>query len=345
MAHLLRIGLYQIAFMKKADYHVVNETVEYIKKEKGKEAASFANAVLRRFIREQLPSGDLPEEAINRSFPGWLVKKWEHRFGASDTKRLLSILNQIPVFGLRVDTSRIARSEAMKRLCEEGIETIEGRFSESALSVDKLGPVLKSRLFSEGLVYIQDEMSQLAGIAVNLESGQYILDACAGMGTKSRHIRDSCKSAFVISMDNEIKRIRFFADRSTILLGDALRSPFKQNSFDTILLDAPCSSLGILRKHPEIKWRRQEQDIPAFGYYQLSLLKALWDLIVPGGCLIYSVCSFEPEETTNIIERFSEQQQFILENPLPFLFNKEYFLSLPHETGTDGFFIAKMRKT
>ena len=145
-------------------------------------------------------------------------------------------------------------------------------------------------------------------------------------------------------MDNEIKRLKSITNTGLTILGDAIQNPFKKGIFNTILVDAPCSSLGILRKHPEIKWRRNKQDIVSFGKYQLALLNALWDNLTRGGELIYSVCSFEPDETVNVIEQFGKEKQFILENPLPFLFNKEYFLSLPHETGADGFFIAKMKK-
>ena len=145
-------------------------------------------------------------------------------------------------------------------------------------------------------------------------------------------------------MDNEIRRLKSVTNTGLTVLGDAIQNPFKKGIFDTILVDAPCSSLGILRKHPEIKWRRRQRDIISFGNFQLALLKSLWDNLTRGGHMIYSVCSFEPDETVAVIEKFKKEKQFILENPLPFLFNKEYFLSLPHETGADGFFIAKMKK-
>ena len=338
------ISLYQIAFMKKADYHVVNEAVDYVKKEKGKAPANFVNAILRRFLREKGETTGIPEGAINRSFPEWLVKRWQDRFGAVDTEKLLFALNETPKFTLRVNLAKLSLHEAASRLLEEGIQTKEGLLSESALCVDKLTPVLKSRLFSEGLISIQDEMSQLVGLAIGATRNNRILDACAGLGTKTNQIQEICPDAMLISMDNEMKRLKFVTNTSLTVLGDAIRNPFKKRVFDTILLDAPCSSLGILRKHPEIKWRRRKQDIVSFGNYQLALLKALWENLAAGGHMVYSVCSFEPEETLGVIEKFRKEKKFMLENPLPFLFNKEYFLSLPHETGADGFFIAKMKK-
>ncbi len=344
LRYLLWISLYQVAFMKKAEYHVVNETVDYVKKEKGKATANFVNAILRRFIREQGVGTTIPEGALNRSFPAWLVKRWQDRFGNIDKEKLLFALNETPKFTLRVNLAKLSRSEAASRLLEEGIETKEGLLSESALCVDKVSPVLKSRLFSEGLISIQDEMSQLVGLAIGSQKGVRILDACAGLGTKTHQIREICPDAMLVSMDNEMKRLKFVTNTSLTVLGDAGRSPFKKGVFDTILLDAPCSSLGILRKHPEIKWRRRKQDIISFGNYQLVLLKALWENLAQGGRMVYSVCSFEPEETLDVIAKFRKEKKFMLENPLPFLFNKEYFLSSPHETGADGFFIAKMKK-
>ncbi|HUJ90139.1 MAG TPA: hypothetical protein VLX12_08095, partial [Syntrophorhabdales bacterium] len=147
-----------------------------------------------------------------------------------------------------------------------------------------------------------------------------------------------------VTIDLRIGRLSPHSERLSAVRGDVLHPPFKQNVFDAILLDAPCSSLGIVRKHPELKWRRTEDEIPRFGAYQLALLGAVWGSLKRGGCCVYSVCSFEPEETLDVIRAFAEKEQFLLENPLPFLFNKEYFLSLPHETGVDGFFIAKLRK-
>jgi 16S rRNA (cytosine967-C5)-methyltransferase len=337
-------GLYQIAFMKKADYHVVNEIVDYVKKEKGKAPANFVNAILRRFLREKNVKTGIPEGALIRSFPEWLVKRWQDRFDKAGTEELLLSLNENPQFSVRVNLEKISLSDAMSRLHEEGIKTKEGLLSESALSVQKLGPVLKSRLFSEGLISIQDEMSQLVGLAIGTQKGTRILDACAGLGTKTHQIRELCPDATLVSMDNEIRRLKSVTNTGLIVLGDAIKNPFKRGIFDTILVDAPCSSLGILRKHPEIKWRRRQRDIISFGNFQFALLKALWDNLARGGHMIYSVCSFEPDETIAVIEKFKKEKQFILVNPLPFLFNKEYFLSLPHETGADGFFIAKMKK-
>lgn len=332
--------------MRKADFHVVNETVEYVKSELGRGQANFVNAILRRFLREKNRPDLSPDVNVVRAFPPWLVSRWRKRFGDAELQSLLRSLNEIPAFGIRVNLSRISREEVVSRLSREGIRALPGKLVESSLKVDKLGPVLKSSIFLEGLIRIQDEMSQLVGAAIGRDcSGLRILDACAGLGTKTDQIQELCRNSTVVCMDNDIRKLKSFANSQMRVAGNAVAAPFRKDAFDVILVDAPCSSLGILRKHPEIKWRRREKDISTFSNIQLELVDRLWDNLKQGGFMIYSVCSFEPEETFSVIERFRRRRGFVLENPLPFLFNKEYFLSLPHETGADGFFIARMRKT
>ncbi len=408
------VSLYQISFMKKGAYHIVNESVGYAKDEHGAYIGNFVNAVLRNFIREtetvnhrplpdiyrteNLPGSILPEAgqyqassikhqvssikhqvssikhqvssikhqvssikhqvssikhqvsnlSILYSFPEWLVRKWFKRFGYDETIKLLAVLNKSPEFGIRVNLNRISMDEVTRCLEDKGVRIRKGRFLESALYVDRLTPVLKDELFKKGFIHIQDEASQLAGLSTSalVEKGDIVLDACAGSGTKTEQLKDGIAGEAIVAMDIEIKRLKLTASEIKRVKGDAANSPFKDGVFDVILLDAPCSSFGIISKHPEIKWRRMEKDIAAFGNYQFNLLKSLWRKLKKGGCLVYSVCSFEPEETVNVVERFRKEESFMLENPLPFLFNKnmEYYLSFPHETAMDGFFIARLRK-
>jgi len=342
--YLLWMSIYQVGFMKKAHYHVIKEAVDYAKKARGKFVAGFVNAVLRKFANDKEIHGLHRDEFLELTFPEWLAKRWLLRFGEDETKKLLSKLNTEPEFALRVDTSRITADEAIRRLGDIGIAARSGRFSPSAVIAEKLSPVIKSTLFSEGLISVQDEASQLAGMAVSAAKGRVILDACAGSRTKSKQIGLLRPDACVFSMDNDLKRLSLSSSPGNVICADAFRAPFKAASFDTILVDAPCSSLGIIRKHPEIKWRRGERDITEFGAYQFSLLQSIWDLLKRGGQIIYSVCSFEPEETLQVIDNLAKEKKFVLEKPLPFLFNKDYFLSLPHETAMDGFFIARMKK-
>ena len=346
--YLLWVALYQSLFMKKGAYHVVNETVEYVKKEKGAAVANFVNAVLRKAVSEG-PSLPLPRPfekrlSVRYSFPEWLVRRWSARLGHDETEELLSTLNRTPEFTFRTSHAKASAEDVIEQLLEKGVAARRGKFLESAVTVDKLWPVLTHELFKQGVIHVQDEASQLPAYAVTPAPGQCILDACAGLGTKTQQMLELYPEIHLVAMDVRPGVLSLKSDRLSVVSGDILRLPFKQNSFDAILLDAPCSSLGIVRKHPEIKWGRHQKDIRRSGAYQLSLLRALWEGLKPGGCCVYSVCSFEPEETVEVIQAFSAERQFVLENPLPFLFNKEYFLSLPHKTGIDGFFIAKLKK-
>ncbi len=335
---------YQVGFMKKAHYHVVKEAVEYARNEKGKFVAGFVNAVLRKYVSDKETRALSPAGAMRQAFPKWLVERWTLRFGTAETDRLLELLNREPEFTLRVDTRRLTVDKVIEALADGGIEVRRGRLSPSALTVNRLAPVFANALFKDGLVSVQGEASQLAGMAVAAAGGAVVLDACTGSATKTKQVREMCPQACIISMDNDMKRLRLSSLSDSIVCADALAPPFRAASFDTVLVDAPCSSLGIVRKHPEIKWRRREEDIYRFGAMQLSLLRSLWDLVRPGGRVVYSVCSFEPEETMDVIRNLAKDKNFVLENPLPFLFNKDCFLSLPHETALDGFFIARIRK-
>ncbi|OPY02456.1 MAG: Ribosomal RNA small subunit methyltransferase B [Syntrophorhabdus sp. PtaB.Bin184] len=342
--YLLWMTLYQVGFMKKAYYHVVKEAVQYARNERGKFVAGFVNAVLRRYVNDRETCIPSPGEAVRQTFPKWLVDRWTMRFGTGETDGLLELLNREPEFTLRVNTHRMTVDEAIEALAGDGIEVRRGRLSPSALIVDRLIPVFANTLFRNGIVSVQGEASQLAGMAVAAAGGTTILDACTGSATKTKQVREISPQAHIISMDNNMKRLRLSSPGYNMICADALVPPFRAGSFDTVLVDAPCSSLGIVRKHPEIKWRRTEEDISRFAAMQLSLLRSLWDLVRPGGRVVYSVCSFEPEETTDVIRNLAKDKNFVLENPLPFLFNKDCFLSLPHETALDGFFIARIRK-
>ncbi len=349
LRYLLWMSLYQVFFMRKGAHHVVNEAVEYVKREKGQKTANFFNAVIRRSIRERealpLPSDPLSRLSITHSFPEWLVRRWSRRFDVEELERLLTHLNKDPEFAVRIDLSRTTREAVTERLAEAGVRTRNGRFLDTALWVDRIGPVLESDLFARHLVHVQDETSQLAGhaVATSVRDG-WVLDACAGQGTKTDQIKEETPGARVVAMDIDVRKLRSSGRASYAVGGDAVKNPFKAAVFDSILLDAPCSSLGILRKHAEIRWRRSEEDIATYGGLQKAMIRSLANNLKTGGLLVYSVCSFEPEETLDVVEEMGREGAFSQENPLPDLFDATHFLSVPHATGMDGFFVAGLRK-
>lgn len=355
--YLIWVTLYQIAFMKKSAHHVVKEAVEYGKARHGIQVGRFMNAVLRGFLRD-VKSGKLPlpyrhgkPDLSSRhlwpplySFPRWLVDRWVTRFGPHHCAALLNTLNTPPEFTLRINDSAYPKDRLVRRLEELGLQVRPGVFLKDALRVDKLGPLLHDDLFINKVVSVQDEASQLAVHALQTREKNLVLDACCGRGTKASHIMDLIGNVRLLAMDLNMGRLESVDRRAWLVKADIFQKPLKGNIFDAILLDAPCSSLGIIRKHPEIKWRRNQGDIRKFGEQQYSMLRSAWDVLKVGGHLVYSVCSFEPEETVDVVERFSGVANFVLENPFPFLFNNKYFVSVPHQTGMDGFFIARLRK-
>jgi 16S rRNA (cytosine967-C5)-methyltransferase len=354
LRYLLWMTLYQVFFMRKAVYHVVDETVEYVKGSKGRDTANFVNAVLRRSIREreslQFPPDPVLRLSIEQSFPVWLVKRWHARFGTKDTVLLLETLNRSPEFGLRVDTRWITVAAAKQKLLDSGVEVREGKYLEGALRAEKLAPLLTNELFATRLVLVQDETSQMAVLALvagqsaRARSKDLILDACAGQGTKTGQIRQMIPDARIVAMDTDREKLKAIDSTPLLTEGDATGNPFKEASFDSILLDAPCSSLGIVRKHPEIKWRRRETDIVRQAGIQRRMVRETLRALKPGGRLVYSVCSFEPEETVDVMNDFVKEGSLIPDGTVPGASDAPSFLSLPHETGLDGFFIAGFRK-
>jgi 16S rRNA (cytosine967-C5)-methyltransferase len=342
------MSLYQIFFMEKASYHVVDEVVAFVKKERGQGVANFVNAVLRSCIRERehisLPADPLSRLSVLYSFPRWLVKRWQQRIGTEKLEALLDILNTTPEFGLRIDLGRAARDDVMDRLRAEGLQVRAGRYLGSAVYVDRIAPVLQSDLFRDRIVHVQDEASQMVAYALSPAPGDLILDACAGQGTKADQAKEICPQGRIVAMDVDAKSLRSGERPDVRIQASVLENPFKNSVFDSILLDAPCSSVGIIRKHPEIRWRRSEKDIRAFGRLQLRMIRALAGNVRAGGHLVYSVCSFEPEETTQVMEQVEKDGAFAFEEPLPAIFGGETFVTTGAHMGTDGFFIAKLRR-
>jgi len=371
LKYLLWITLYQITFMKKSPYHVIKEAVEFAKQKEGVYGGNFVNAILRRYIKEIIDvikrdekkdihslSTDIPYSyiiknksmstekgiSIGYSFPQWMVIRWLKRYGEEETIRLCSHLNKTPYFTIRLAAEDEKKEDIIRHFEKKGVTLKKARFLNNAYYIDKLTPVIDDPFFKEGLLFVQDEASQLAGIAVAPENKDTVLDACCGFGTKTAQIKGLAREASVFSIDRDMNKLKKNKNMGYLIKGDVMAAPFKEEAFDRILLDAPCSSVGIIRKHPEIKWRLKEKDIINCGRYQHAMIDALWPSLKKNGYFIYSVCSFEPEETTLLIEELQKKHKFIIEKPLPLLFNNEYFISLPHKTDLDGFFIARLKK-
>ncbi len=360
----LRIAVYQIFFMRVPDWAVVNESVE-IEKDKAiqdapKRKAPLVNAVLRNILRHKeeytLPLKlDDPVEsvAINTSHPKWLIKRWLERYGKDEALMLARANNEIQPFSIRANTLRISRSELLDKLTENGVESEPTRFSPDGIMLREMH-TYADLSFIHGLFTVQDEASQLITYLLDPGPGERVLDACAAPGGKTSHIAQLMRDdGEIIAVEKDPKRIgslednlRLLGTRSAKIINADINSMHEKEigKFDKILLDAPCSSIGVIRKNPDVKYKYTAADLARNGKKQLELLKTVSQLLGEKGRLVYSVCSIEPEEGEQVIREFLKTASDfrIIEEVHPdFLhpfMEKGFFKTYPHKYSMDGFF-------
>jgi 16S rRNA (cytosine967-C5)-methyltransferase len=356
----LRIALYQLFFMRVPDFAVVHEAVE-IEKERGK--PSLVNAVLRNIIRNRedirlpLPIAD-PEEdvSINTSHQPWMVKRWIERYGIDETRSLAEANNNMPPLVLRANTLRIARDELLERLAEKKIRAEVTRFSPHGIVIDTAFSFQDLGAF-QGLFSVQDEASQMIGFLLSPQPGERILDACAAPGGKTTHLAQLMQnSGEILAIDRDPHRLRKLEEnirslgiQSVKVTQADIAAPEGLGTFDRILLDAPCSSTGVIRRNPDVKYRHVLQDIIAFGKRQVQLLRAVAPLLREGGRIVYAVCSIEPEEGEDVIQEFlkttGEFRMIDADQEFMTTFMRNgFFRTFPHKHDMDGFFGALLCK-
>jgi 16S rRNA (cytosine967-C5)-methyltransferase len=356
---LLLIGLYQLHYLRVPDYAVVNETVTAALALKKPWAKGLINAVLRQFLRlrSELELQTSPSESAFYAHPEWLIRKlkqaWPAQWG-----EILTANNQHPPMTLRVNQQKVSRSDYLKMLADEGIAAQPGRLTDTAIYLEEALPVVKLPGFAEGLLSVQDEASQLIPGLLALTSGLNVLDACAAPGGKTCHLLESeHPPARLLALDNEehrLSRVRENLDRlsldAELLTADASDSQqwWDGRFFDRILLDAPCSASGIIRRQPDIKVLRRAADIPRLVALQEDLLESLWPCLKPGGLLLYSTCSVLPDENTALIADFISRHIDAKHEAIDVEWGVECGLGrqlLPADKGTDGFYFARLRKS
>ncbi|GIN83751.1 ribosomal RNA small subunit methyltransferase B [Heyndrickxia sporothermodurans] len=363
---LLRLSLYQMIYLDKIpDRAVIYEAVEIAKNRGHRGISSLVNGVLRAIQREGVPSLDLIKDPIERiatetSHPKWMVSRWVSQFGIEKTKAMCQTNLLAPTQTARVNTTKATRNLVVEMLEGEGFEIQESPIVDEAIRCLK-GNLAHSKAFADGFITIQDESSMLVAYALKVESNQFILDCCAAPGGKTTHIAEKLnQTGKVIALDlheHKIKLIQENADRLglTNIETKALDSRkvteyFKKESFDRVLVDAPCSGLGVLRKKPDIKYSKSEEDLAALQSIQLSILEQAAQLLKPGGVLVYSTCTVDNEENENTVEQFLHRFSEFEPNPLRLTeaintFIEEYKVQIfPQDFGGDGFFIASFRK-
>ncbi len=356
---LLACALYQLVHTRIPSHAVVNESVAACKQLKRPWAKGLINALLRGFIRDQHAiEQDLAKQPEYVSaHPQWLIdafiKAWP---GKAQT--IMSANNGRAPMTLRVNALRISRNEYLSRHCSEtGGITTATKFSTAGVQLARAKMVSEIPGFDQGMVSVQDEAAQLAASLLDVQAGQRVLDACCAPGGKTCHILESAPDVGkVIAIDidaQRLDRVRENLDRlqlSVELLSADVADPaswWDGKAFDRILLDAPCSATGVVRRHPDIKLLRKPEDIAKLAALQQVMLAKLWPLLKVGGRLLYATCSILPEENDQVIEQFlrgvnnARLQQVATDAGHKTNFGRQLF---PQEGGHDGFYYALLEK-
>ena len=364
--NVLRLGLYQILFLDRVPpFAAVDESVKLARRHGHAGTAGLTNAVLRRVLKERAelpdPEKEIPErlEALATAFshPLWLVERWHRRLGDEGTRALLEADNRSPDLCLRVNTARTDRESLRVALEERGIVVEAGRWSRLSLRVKS--HVIPSELpgFSQGHFFIQDESETLVGELVRAEPDETVLDLCAAPGGKSTQIQESRGDrGRLIAVDPEPKRGARIAENAArmglsgieVVIADGREFSLAE-PVDRVLVDAPCSGLGVLGRRADARWRKTEASLRAMIPLETSLLESGARSVKPGGVLVYSVCSFEPEEGTKMVKGFLRDHPEFEQEDVAMFLPKEtvtdgFLLVYPHLHGTDGAFGARLRR-
>lgn len=355
---LLLAGIYQILYLRTPDHAAVSASVEATR-ELGKPwAGKLVNAVLRRLLRERaaLEAAAAAEPAAHHAHPAWLLEMLQSAW-PTDWEAVVNANNTRPPFTLRVNRQRIDRDGYQAKLAAAGLESRPHPHAGQALLVTPPVPVSELPGFDDGLVSVQDAAAQLAAGLLDLAPGQRVLDACAAPGGKTAHILETEPAlAAVVAVDSDpgrlaqvdqgLQRLGLAAD---CVHGDATVPAdwWDGQPFDRILLDAPCSGSGVIRRHPDIKHRRSAQGIDRSAALQVQLLQNLWPLLAAGGKLLYVTCSVLPQENAEVVTGFLQHQAAAEVLPITAGWGHPAGPGrqiLPGETDMDGFFYACLVK-
>jgi 16S rRNA (cytosine967-C5)-methyltransferase len=355
---VLRTALFQLLYLDRVPASaVVSDAVGLTKKIRKTSAAPLVNALLRRASRERdrLPLPPRPDDPSDReavldylsitlSHPRWLAARWLDRFGFDPTERWLRFNNSAARLTLRVNTLKTTTPDLTAALAAYDVQVERGRHAEDALVVTQGNPLL-TPLADQGLFFVQDEASQLVATLVAARPGDRVLDACASPGGKTTAIAASMHDrGLIVATDVRDKRLdlltrtvkRSGASSIHVVRADITQPlPFRE-PFDWILLDAPCSGLGTIRRDPDVRWRRHEGDLPNLAAVQLQMLRETVQMLRPGGSIVYSTCSSEPEENENVVAAMLREGTL---EP-----TGQELRTFPFTHGLEAFFGAVLRK-
>lgn len=348
----LRLGAYQLLFLDKVPaYSALNESVNLVQKAKKTSAKGLVNAILRK-ISTRVPTieyaNDIDRISVETSHPTWLIEKWTELLGAEDAEQMAIANNRLPRRAFRYSSGPDADNSLFDA---EKSEWVEGCYFASSIT-----PELRSAA-DAGQVYFQDEGSQMVAQSVGKVDGLKVLDLCAAPGGKTTQIAGGSSNAIIVAGDLRTARVDLLratcvkqgAEFVSIVQYDAETAiPFADETFDIVLVDAPCSGTGTIRHNPEIRYFVEANDFVDLGRKQLAILENASKLVRPGGRLIYSTCSIQTEENEDVCKAFLEKVGgFEVQRPnVPekFITGRGFARTFPHRDDMDGFFIAELHR-
>ncbi len=360
----MRIAVYQMLFLNRIPIPAaINESVEIVKVIQGDKTAAIINGALRNIARN-LENIRYPERGDDEvyfisvifSHPKWMTKRWIERFGLREAEKLLEVNNERPYVPIRINTLKSNIKEIKSIFDAHKVAYRICKYNENSILLDSPKyDISASELFRTGKITIQDPAATLAATLANPKLDDYVIDICAAPGGKSFILAELMQNkGKILALDKHESKLRFIVEGAERLGIDIIKTDTGDASeystetlADIVLADVPCSGLGTIAKKPDIKWKREQEDIPKLASLQYQILSNASKLVKPGGAVIYSTCTIEPEENEDIINRFlSENQNFSIENAEKFispeLCQDGFYYSLPHKSRIDGAFAARL---
>ena len=362
--NILRVAIYQMYFLDKIpEYAACNEAVEEAK-EVSLEASKLVNGILRNYIKDEkeivVPGNRIDELAYKFSFQPWMIRLFIKQYGEERSMKLMAGLNETPKITVRVNEFKAEYDEVYEKLEEIGYNIEDGYACPEAIAIKGGKGIEDNQLFKEGLITVQDESAMLVAPLLDLKEGDKVLDLCAAPGGKTTHIAELlANSGEVLAFDLHENKLSLIEENAKRLglnnivckAMDATKLNSDYISYgDKVLIDVPCSGLGIIRKKPEIKWNKTRQQLKDLVPIQREIMENAWQYLKPGGTLVYSTCTLNKEENEENLKWFlskhndAEIEKIYIGNNNNFIYNGDGSLTILPNDSMDGFFIGKIKK-